>query len=137
MAFLPSRVGFWHGRPNSFRILMSKIAARFPSSRLHDTHLPPEIVVTIGQNYREVIHKLVFILFAIRRDSIPANPREIIEDGLSRGRKGIFFCGHSFQCWLVTLPAFDIITASTLAVRGWPTRLVRSGANWIPERALK
>src|SRR5260370_42094743 len=39
------------------------------------------------------------------------------------------------QCFLVTLLALDIFTVGTLAVRGWPTRLVRSGANWIPERA--
>ena len=38
------------------------------------------------------------------------------------------------QCFLVTLLALDIFTVGTLAVRGWPTRLVRSGANWIPER---
>jgi hypothetical protein len=38
------------------------------------------------------------------------------------------------QCCLVTLLALDILTFGTLAVRGWPTRLVRSGASWIPER---
>ena len=38
------------------------------------------------------------------------------------------------QCFLVTLLALDIFTVGTLAVRGWPTRLVRSGVNWIPER---
>jgi hypothetical protein len=40
----------------------------------------------------------------------------------------------SLQCCVLTLLALDILALGTLAVRGWPTRLVRSGANWIPER---
>src|SRR5436190_478264 len=44
------------------RILLSKIAARFPSSCPHDTHVMPEIVVASGQNSREAIHGFGFIL---------------------------------------------------------------------------
>ena len=58
--FLPSRLDFLGGCPNPFHIRLSKIAARFPSICSHYIHLLLEIVLTIAQNYRQVIHILAF-----------------------------------------------------------------------------
>ena len=76
---LAGRIGIRTVPPGFFgwpsHIRLSKIAARFPSSCSHDTYLLFELLVTIRQNSREVVHKSAFSLLAIRRDSLPANRR--------------------------------------------------------------